>query len=59
VLRIRDVYPGSGHFLSSRIQQKIEGQNKPIVLLPDQMITVVNVHTKLNFSSFSIIPLKI
>jgi hypothetical protein len=31
-----------------------EVQNKPYFFLPDQMITVVNVHTKCNFSSFSI-----
>jgi hypothetical protein len=38
--------------------KQAEVQNKPIFFLPDQMITgtgtVVNVHTKLKFSSFSI-----
>jgi hypothetical protein len=29
-------------------------QNKPIFFLPEQMITIVNVHTKFYFSSFSI-----
>jgi hypothetical protein len=64
VLRIRDVYPGSGsdHFLSSRIPDPdpgsfIEKERCKISLLfflPDQMITVVNDHRKFNFSSFSI-----
>jgi hypothetical protein len=59
VLRIRDVYPGSGsnYFLSFRILFKKERcKISLIIFLSDQMITgtVVNDHTVFNFSSFSI-----
>jgi hypothetical protein len=43
--------PGSG---SRILHEKREVQNKFNFFLPDQMITAVNVHTKYNFSSFSI-----
>jgi hypothetical protein len=44
-LRIRDVHPGS---------YKKEMFKISIFFLPDQMITVVNDHTKFNFSYFYI-----
>jgi hypothetical protein len=60
VLRFWDVYPG---ILDPDLDPTIfchpgsrsrEEQNKPIFFSPDQMISIVNVHTKFNFSFSSI-----